>query len=401
MSSASLPAELEDIILDHLHDDRKALAACSLVRRSWLPASRYHYWRKLRLECSSNELDRLDRLFTLFPDVVGHVRDVIFSRTKNELFKTYDLTLIYALLVALTKLPALTSVSLKGLRFYSGHTPFSLSRGPTLHTFRRLCITSCTFADFTDITYLRAIFPMLTALHLDEVWWGSYASASPPSTSPQTHTPFQSLTELTVGDCFSRSRVFDWLLTSSSQLDGLETLRLPMMCVYDSRLPELLAAAGTSLRHLDIGSAYVLQQSPVSSRLLNAAGPTQLAANLNLTHNNALRTLTLGVPAFHDPRFGAPCIVAVLARVASPVLAEVRFVLPADAREAEAVLRRPGWDRAADALSHTAVRRVAFALGQRDAKAARAVQGILESTVAPRFRLLGSKSIEMVVQIAY
>lgn len=134
--------------------------------------------------------------------------------------------------------------------------------------------------------------------------------------------------------------------------------------------------------------------------LLNAGDPTQLAANLDLTHNTALRTLALGVPAFHDPRFGAPFIVAVLARVASPVLAEVRFVLPADAREAEAVLRRPGWDRAADALSHTAVRRVVFALGQRDAKAARAVQGILGSTVAPRFRSLGSKSTEMVLQIA-
>ena len=40
-----LPAELTDRVIDHLHTDKLALANCSLVCRTWLPASRYHFFQ--------------------------------------------------------------------------------------------------------------------------------------------------------------------------------------------------------------------------------------------------------------------------------------------------------------------------------------------------------------------
>lgn len=46
-----LYAELYDYIIDFLHDDHGALRACSLVCRSWLPASRSHLFYHLALDC--------------------------------------------------------------------------------------------------------------------------------------------------------------------------------------------------------------------------------------------------------------------------------------------------------------------------------------------------------------
>ncbi|TCD70359.1 hypothetical protein EIP91_003711 [Steccherinum ochraceum] len=41
-----LPQELTDIIIDHFHDDKKALSLCSLVSRDWLWSARYHLFYK-------------------------------------------------------------------------------------------------------------------------------------------------------------------------------------------------------------------------------------------------------------------------------------------------------------------------------------------------------------------
>ena len=38
----TLPPELVDMVIDHLYTDKTTLAACTLVRRDWLAASRLH-----------------------------------------------------------------------------------------------------------------------------------------------------------------------------------------------------------------------------------------------------------------------------------------------------------------------------------------------------------------------
>jgi hypothetical protein len=47
MAKIRLPSELTDRIIDFLYSDRRTLAVCSLVCRSWVPASRLHYFQKL------------------------------------------------------------------------------------------------------------------------------------------------------------------------------------------------------------------------------------------------------------------------------------------------------------------------------------------------------------------
>ena len=45
----TLPPELIDIIIDHLHSDRRALVSCSLVCKTWRLSARHHLFARLAL----------------------------------------------------------------------------------------------------------------------------------------------------------------------------------------------------------------------------------------------------------------------------------------------------------------------------------------------------------------
>jgi hypothetical protein len=46
---SAIPQELSDMILDFLHDDVAALCSAGLVCKSWLPASRFHLFSKIKI----------------------------------------------------------------------------------------------------------------------------------------------------------------------------------------------------------------------------------------------------------------------------------------------------------------------------------------------------------------
>ncbi|KAL4246646.1 hypothetical protein ABKN59_008145 [Abortiporus biennis] len=50
-----LPQELTDTIIDFLHDDRNTLKSCSLVCHSWIPATRFHLFRRITLDLTPND----------------------------------------------------------------------------------------------------------------------------------------------------------------------------------------------------------------------------------------------------------------------------------------------------------------------------------------------------------
>ncbi|OCH94035.1 hypothetical protein OBBRIDRAFT_723682, partial [Obba rivulosa] len=47
--TSELPPELTDRIIDFLYGDKYTLAACGLVCRAWVPASRFHLFHSVRL----------------------------------------------------------------------------------------------------------------------------------------------------------------------------------------------------------------------------------------------------------------------------------------------------------------------------------------------------------------
>jgi hypothetical protein len=53
--SPSLPFEITDMIIDHLHGDKPTLAVCGLTCKEWLSSSRYHLFSKVVLNAAGSK----------------------------------------------------------------------------------------------------------------------------------------------------------------------------------------------------------------------------------------------------------------------------------------------------------------------------------------------------------
>ncbi|KAF9650119.1 hypothetical protein BDM02DRAFT_3141572 [Thelephora ganbajun] len=75
-----LPPELVDRIIDFLHDEPKALVACSLVAKSWTGTSRYHRFSSVRL-IRNEDWARFQRLMKMSPTMVHYMRHITVDVT--------------------------------------------------------------------------------------------------------------------------------------------------------------------------------------------------------------------------------------------------------------------------------------------------------------------------------
>ncbi|KAI0343030.1 hypothetical protein BDW22DRAFT_1428477 [Trametopsis cervina] len=363
----TFPPELDDIILDHLHDDALSLSRCALVQRSWLPTARYHFWNHLRLNCTATELNKLRALLDS-SDVGYYVQTVSVLQKKGEACQWYDLNLLHHTLSVLSKLPSMTHLILDGLWFGApkGAEPTSIVVSPSV---RKLTVSTCSFDNFEDVQQLCRAFPSLARVQFDGVWWGRWASELSLERAAELELSARAiaLRELDLGSCFSRDRVIEWLLTAVPR-DSIETLRLPLVSPQDTRLKELLASVSRSLRHLEIGSP-----STCHSAVRAGAGPEQrLESYLDLSKNRSLRSITLGVPTYRDPEFINTWLRSILTQIASSDLEEIRFavypILRGDAADAENMLASFGWSDMAkllDSPRFASVRKVTFTSGRK------------------------------------
>lgn len=62
MSSPHVPAELQDHVVDHLHDSEDALKRCCLVSKSWVPRARKHLFADITLR-TAGDLQSWKRTF--------------------------------------------------------------------------------------------------------------------------------------------------------------------------------------------------------------------------------------------------------------------------------------------------------------------------------------------------
>lgn len=72
-----LPAELVDGIIDHLHENRSALAACGLTCRAWVPRSRHYLFNKIDIGTHSTSCDLTAAFFRASPSLASHVRELV------------------------------------------------------------------------------------------------------------------------------------------------------------------------------------------------------------------------------------------------------------------------------------------------------------------------------------
>ena len=61
--SSSLPPELLDLIVDHLHDDPTALKTCSVVSKSWIPRTRRHLFAHVEFHASKSHVGLWKKAF--------------------------------------------------------------------------------------------------------------------------------------------------------------------------------------------------------------------------------------------------------------------------------------------------------------------------------------------------
>lgn len=76
-SDISIPPELFDMIIDHLHDDKHSLATCGRICRQWVPSSRKHLFSSITLTPYSEMLNLfLDLLDCPLTNIPPHVRNL-------------------------------------------------------------------------------------------------------------------------------------------------------------------------------------------------------------------------------------------------------------------------------------------------------------------------------------
>ena len=61
--SRTLPAEILDLIIDHLHDEPNALKTCCVVSKSWVPRTRRHLFAHVKLYALESHVERWKKAF--------------------------------------------------------------------------------------------------------------------------------------------------------------------------------------------------------------------------------------------------------------------------------------------------------------------------------------------------
>lgn len=184
-----LPPEVQDIILDHLHDDKKTLSTCSLVCQLWRACSQYHIFRSLDLAMSRHNASAKARLLEgrlkANPAKCSMVQELhITGGLSSTTCVKYN-----TILSIVKRLPKLRVLTIREIVLApSGTIPHSapqlfdlLSRLPDLRTVEIHTVTchllpsegeaiSETSPEATTLM-VKSLFPRLENLHLEDLYF--------------------------------------------------------------------------------------------------------------------------------------------------------------------------------------------------------------------------------------
>ncbi|XP_006457220.1 hypothetical protein AGABI2DRAFT_123088 [Agaricus bisporus var. bisporus H97] len=153
MSSPCLPQELVDTVIDHLHADRAALAACALVCQSWLHTSRQHLFATISLSTLSQSrippnilCARLYGILKADPGLIKHIRNLQIldggsSRSGHWIIEETTLPSLLKLLTNLKQLEfgatdTTNTLQIKSLPFPWQNALCTVLKLPTMTYFR-------------------------------------------------------------------------------------------------------------------------------------------------------------------------------------------------------------------------------------------------------------------------
>ena len=171
-----------DCVLDHLHNDITTLKTCTLVCRTWIPASRYHLFEEIRCspELPGKHVEDLSQWIADSPEVVPFIRSLLVTGDGNKFFHngvpiaTLGPSIpvfIEDLLPVLLACPNLRSVRLKYIQI-SSRKPINVPYNPpaTLACLDRLSIITCSAAlhTFQPIYRLLSLFDRIEEFQIHD-----------------------------------------------------------------------------------------------------------------------------------------------------------------------------------------------------------------------------------------
>ena len=335
--STLLPPELCDQAIDHLWDDLDALRACSLACKDWLPSSRYHLFRSVRLR-HSDDVARFRALVDSSPTTPPCVRKLSLSaeynRSSPDGIAPEDDAWVNS---AAELFPALQHVATLALARVRWHALSGRTRAAFTGLFksvRQLSLFEVSFDASRDVIAFLSAFPTLRELYFHTVSW---AMDSPAPFEPAVDGPSwvevegrsrMQLSYLFLDSTSSPTLATEWLL----QRPGGHKLQTVQLCWRElnstKAVGDLLRASGSSLESLHIEFPAGLS-SP--SRDSDWEGGT-LRDDLSLAHNTNLRALHFGGLDVRAARTFVerglfPWVTAMLSQVGSRHLQEVSFLL--------------------------------------------------------------------------
>jgi hypothetical protein len=229
-----LPRELTDIIIDFLHDDKLALAACSLACRAFRPASQVHLLESIWL-CQETHIRQFPFFLDSSPSIAPLIQNIVLVAAED--FENWPTASVRCI----DTLPNFRSLSFARLYFDDDVLPFVERWGTRITS---LSMEDCHFPHWDSFLEFLLMFPSLEQLILEEVYCTGPCDASQSPTASDLRT-------LIIRGGFL-AEALQWLL-SLEHLPPLHTLSL--CSIVASELPDvgsLLVKLGPSLRHLEL-----------------------------------------------------------------------------------------------------------------------------------------------------
>lgn len=276
-----LPCELRDCVIDFLQDNRAALETCSLTCKAWLPRSRYHLFRSIRID-PGRRGTALRALLEANPDIGKCVRNVTILGSGQDAPVERVVRMEWPTLrsgpalqaniqpraLCVSGLDSVLPESTAILQRVSCLTVIAMHIHPelvdTLSTHfsavKTLVLNKCRSATFADFLALPRAFHEVSCVRIHEMY--CLRPTRPPAAVTSRR---RTLKTLVLSPKTDVTLLLSWLVAEKAHT-ALESLSC-----HSSGQPsaiairDLLKAVGSSLRHLSFGFSDVKDPTGKSS----------------------------------------------------------------------------------------------------------------------------------------
>ncbi|KAH7913107.1 hypothetical protein BJ138DRAFT_1124656 [Hygrophoropsis aurantiaca] len=262
-----IPPEITDHVIDHLHIDTRMLGICSLVCKSWLPASRFHLFSTISLHPWKKDsfLRLLDSTYSSFAPYVRH----LFIREGRGAY-TWEKKWLNEALPLMTALTRIESLEIEQIIWEFLGTAAKKSFREIFREVKQLRLRQFEFRTGTELVDFLTAFPILETLRLENVKWEKETTQLLDASVPSR------LRVVGMNYC-RKGPVLDWLLTNPG-VARVDTVRLGMITARDtptvSRYLQFLGDSLTEL-HLHFCSEFYVDGAGLIDQF-NLAQNTQL-----------------------------------------------------------------------------------------------------------------------------